>query len=233
MNDYNVILSEIYHKIIPKHSCVIDVGAHSGHFTKIFTDIVGENGLVYAYEPNPKVYPWLLDHLSGHPNYSKIRFLNCALSDKVNRNIEFFVAEDRLEESGLRCRSFNGPTKINKVIVNTSTLDNELSLLERKINLIKIDVEGAEFSVLKGGNSIISKHKPIISFEFGLSSFSAYDVNPVDVYKFFYFHNYIIFDLFGSLLSEDQFVKSSIKQEVWDYIAFYKEDVPTINILQN
>jgi hypothetical protein len=56
--------------------------------------------------------------------------------------------------------------------------------MSQKIDLIKIDVEGAEFNVLKGAKRILKEYRPIIIIEFGLGASNFYKVNPVEVYKF-------------------------------------------------
>ena len=56
---------------------------------------------------------------------------------------------------------------IHKIKIKTTTLDEEL-INEKRVDLIKIDVEGGEFAVLKGSEKIINKFHPVIIFEHGL-----------------------------------------------------------------
>lgn len=53
------------------------------------------------------------------------------------------------------------------------------------ISFIKIDVEGAEMQVLKGGVNLIKKDKPTILFECGLGASDFYGVTPESVFDFF------------------------------------------------
>ena len=80
-------------------------------------------------------------------------------------------------------------------------------------------MEGAEYHTLLGANEIIKKFKPIMAFEFGKASYSAYSVNPSDVYEYFENLNYKIYSIYGDLLSKDEFITESKVQNFWDYIA--------------
>ena len=51
-----------------------------------------------------------------------------------------------------------------------------------KIDLIKIDVEGAEYLVMDGGKETIKRCKPIVIFEHGLGGADVYDIRPEMVY---------------------------------------------------
>jgi hypothetical protein len=54
-----------------------------------------------------------------------------------------------------------------------------------KIDLIKIDVEGAELGVLQGAKKILKKNKPLVLFEFGLGGADVYGTKPEEIFELF------------------------------------------------
>jgi hypothetical protein len=89
--------------------------------------------------------------------------INKAVSDIDNVSVKFFSPEDKYGKG-----SMNNVFTDKVELVNTITLDKLVSDINyRNIGIIKIDVEGFECSVFKGGKEILSKHDaPDILFEF-------------------------------------------------------------------
>lgn len=85
--------------------------------------------------------------------------------------------------SGLKKRTYDIPNpEIEKIDVELRRLDDTISE-DHKIDLIKIDVEGAELQVLKGGVNTIRRNRPVVIFEFGLGASDHYGVEPDDMYQ--------------------------------------------------
>ncbi|MGE5442291.1 MAG: FkbM family methyltransferase [Bacteroidota bacterium] len=70
-------------------------------------------------------------------------------------------------ESGLRQRAFSNPdrARIQRITVPVGRLDDQT--FEGPIHYVKIDVEGAEIGVLRGGRDFLARHRPIVSVEYG------------------------------------------------------------------
>lgn len=84
----------------------------------------------------------------------------------------------------MRLRKYDIPDPdIEEISVEVKKLDDFLPE-STPIDLIKIDVEGAEFHVLKGAIEILKKSKPIIIFECGLGASDYYDTEPSDLYSY-------------------------------------------------
>lgn len=85
--------------------------------------------------------------------------------------------------SGLIKRKYDKSNEVDEQItVNTDLLDNILPA-DIKIDLIKIDVEGAELLVLEGAINTIKRNKPVIIFEHGLGASEFYNATPTKVYN--------------------------------------------------
>jgi len=130
---------------------IVDIGAHIGTFTLLASKIVGEQGKVIAIEPEVHNFEQLKRNLELN-RIKNVVPVNVALSD-FNDKKDFFITK------GSGCHSFSpmpGEKIIDKIQVNVKTLDTLLQELNiSKIDLIKIDAEGAEISVLKGAEKTL------------------------------------------------------------------------------
>ncbi len=140
---------------------VVDVGANIGLLTVEAARQVAPGGRVYAFEPNPYVFSSLVNMVRLNGEQEVVISLPVALSDKQTLT-EFFVSRDpspTMAKSG-----FSGQSGDVKVWVLADQLDAQLGKLER-CTLIKIDVEGAEVTVLNGAHKFFDLHSPIVSIE--------------------------------------------------------------------
>jgi hypothetical protein len=86
--------------------------------------------------------------------------------------------------SGIKRRRYDDRNvEIDQITVKTDLLDNIIPA-DLPVSLIKIDVEGAEFHVMKGGQQTITRNKPVIIFEFGLGAADFYDAKPHELFNF-------------------------------------------------
>lgn len=137
--------------IIKENSVVIDVGANNGEYTEFFKRKLSGSGKIYSIELFPETCKNLKTKYS---NDSNIIVLNYAVSN-VDGMIPFYAGNHHCLHNILGHDVNFNTTKIAGEI-NSIRLDTLLKN-EEKINLIKIDVEGAELLVLKGCEKIINK----------------------------------------------------------------------------
>jgi len=165
-------------KVLCKTSSAIDIGCHKG---EILDEILrfAPDGKHFAFEPLPDLFDFLKLKYEG-----KQVFLSpVALFDKKGTT-DFNHVVNAPAYSGIRKRNYDMPdVKINQLKVETDLLDNIIPENQR-IDFIKIDVEGAEFAVLKGGIKTIQRNKPFIIFEFGLGAADFYGSNPTELFSF-------------------------------------------------
>ncbi len=133
---------------------VADVGAHVGYYTVIFSRLVGPTGKVLAFEPDKENFSLLEKNTSRLKNVE--RYEN-AISDK-NGSVDFFKV---IGSTG--CHSVVTPhAESEKESVQSITLD---SFVEKntikKIDFLKIDIEGAEPLALKGMQKLIGNSENI------------------------------------------------------------------------
>jgi FkbM family methyltransferase len=218
--NYEDMLEQVYSKIVQEGDQAIDIGAHSGRHAKPLCALVGDTGKVIALEPIPYVREWLKGYTHEYKN--RITILPYAMGNKRG-TLSFTIAKDRPEESGFKERDYNGPTELERILVEVSKVD-KLRQVKSNLRFIKIDTEGAEFQVLLGAEETLKKLKPVVAFEFGEASYSAYNVDPAKVYQYMNGLRYTMYSITGDKLNEAEFVKASIDQNYWDYIACYESD---------
>lgn len=169
---------KIMKKSLKNNSNGIDVGCHKGEMLELMLR-EAPYGEHYAFEPIPYFYEKLLDKFKS----SKVHISSIALSDnKGTANFNF--VKNAPAYSGLKQRKYVvKKPDIEIITVETDRLDNIVPV-DQKIDFIKIDVEGAEFSVMQGAFQIIKRCKPIIVFEFGTGGSDYYKTTPEMMYNF-------------------------------------------------
>jgi FkbM family methyltransferase len=155
---------DIITRFTPKEGdIVIDIGAHIGLYTIISSKRVGANGKVVAIEADPENFEMLTSNIKLN-QLTNIIPLNYAVYSKETK-LKLYLPSG---ESGFTKYNTIMPNWINTqekfVEVNANTLDYLLQLnkiRQEEVNWIKIDVEGAEFEVLKGATNVLSKSKDV------------------------------------------------------------------------
>jgi FkbM family methyltransferase len=175
--------------VLEENSTFIDIGSHKG---EILTEAlkISPNGKHFAFEPIPSLFAKL------ESKFGKIcEVRNFALSNKKQKS-EFQHVTTNAAYSGIKKRTYPKKEKIETIEIDLDTLDNQLKKHDR-VDLIKIDVEGGEFDVLKGSVKVIDKFHPVIVFEHGLGGSDHYETSPSDIFEFFDSMDYQIFTLKG------------------------------------
>lgn len=129
---------------------VYDIGAQAGFYTLFFSRLVGDAGRVYAFEPCPYEARFLVDHTRIN-RLENVQIIQAAVSERAG-----FVGMtfDRGMTQNEICNSSD-----SNLIVPSLTLDD--SGLARP-EVIKMDVEGAEFAVLNGARQMLRKARPVV-----------------------------------------------------------------------
>jgi FkbM family methyltransferase len=143
---------------------VIDVGASWGLFTYHLARRVGKSGQVYSFEPHPDNAPMLRKLAKARPY---VHFSPVAVSDDVGR-AELLIPRQQsrlVTAQASLSHGFDGQgVDVEKVEVPTVRLDDQIAPAV-DVDFVKIDVEGHEMSVLRGGSSILRRSRPPILIE--------------------------------------------------------------------
>jgi FkbM family methyltransferase len=155
---------EIIEHFTPKQGdIVVDIGAHIGHYTIIASNRVGANGKVVAIEASPSNFD-ILDRNIKLNQLTNVIPLNYAAYSKETKIKLYLPGEESGNTIYNTVISDRARNEEKFVEVNANMLDYLLQskgIKQEQINWIKIDVEGAEFEVLKGSTNILSNSKDI------------------------------------------------------------------------
>src|SRR5918992_2034739 len=140
---------------------VIDIGAHIGLYTIIASKRVGANGKVVAIEANPSNFEMLNSNIKLN-QLTNIISLNNAVYSKETK-IKLYLPGEELGHTTYNTVMSDRARNEDKFVeVSANTLDYLLQLNEiTDVNWVKIDVEGAEFEVLKGAHNLLLNSKDI------------------------------------------------------------------------
>jgi len=167
--------SFIYDRFVKDGDVVVDVGANSGFHTAYLARLVNQDGnkksqgRVYALEPVPWVYRRLVANVYLN-RLDHVILVNKGAGSQVCEKKMFLVREARPEQalhSFVKYEKLSSlpEADVKEVLLPIVSLDS-LLLYEKKVNFIKIDVQGYELEVLKGAMAVLEKHKPVLLFEY-------------------------------------------------------------------
>jgi FkbM family methyltransferase len=197
--EYEPVIYGAFVKDIREGMTVLDIGAHVGFFTLAAAKRIGQRGRVFAFEPAPETSHMLSQHISFNDWNDRAEVVRSVVSD-VNGTITFFANADSMAAS-LRAENWelaaeHMATPISKIEVPSTTLDTFCR--ERRVHpdVLKIDVEGAELLVLRGGEDLLKNSSPVIhcevhpplmkNFNYSVDDFRAYldnlgyEIHPLD-----------------------------------------------------
>jgi FkbM family methyltransferase len=165
---YEPHLTSVFDTYCKKGMTVVDVGANIGYYTLLASQLVGETGKVYSFEPNSENVRLLLASLR-HSGSSNVQVLPIAcdaqrgwtaFSNHTGSNGGIMDKEDLLSPC---------------TIVPTFSLDE---LIDSDVGFLKMDVEGAEGRVIKGAQRLLEKCRPVVTTE--LSCTMIRNVSGID-----------------------------------------------------
>jgi len=159
---------EQFRQYIPAGCLVLDVGASLGDYALTFSEMVGPEGMVVAYEPNPPVFECLKYNMRNNRNVDCFSF---GIGGPENELVNVIPDTNNIGASRLE-RGANGEIRVMPLDCFT---------YNAPINFLKIDAEGWEPLILDGGKYTILNYRPVILIEvntwpLGKMGFTAEDV---------------------------------------------------------
>lgn len=195
---------------------VVDGGASYGRHTRVLSKIVGNEGMVFCFEPIPSMVSKLADL-----RLNNTRIFEIGLSN-VSGQAAFSYIPENSGYSGLTKRiDIPGEHSVEDLEIRIDLADSILENRKRPITLIKLDLEGGEFHALLGFREILMTDRSIVLFENGLQETSKlYGYQEGDFFSYFKSINYKVIDCFGQELKT--FMGQTTLQ-TWQFVAFPEE----------
>jgi FkbM family methyltransferase len=149
--------------LIQPGSVVVDVGAGTGAFAARFAQKVGVSGRVFALEPNPASSAKLQRVARGRSNLIPVVMAGSDAEGEAFLRVPVVVG---VEHRGLGSLHPNRHASDERSVrVRTTSLDRLVPTEERRVSLIKVDVEGHELDVLRGAGRLIERFRPALFVE--------------------------------------------------------------------
>ena len=158
--DWEPYTEELFQNAIKPGSTVLDLGAHHGFFSLLASRMVGDEGMVYAFEPAPENFQILEKNIELN-QLTNVVAINKAVGDATT-TMSFFIEKENDVQgslySTLRSNEFTIP-------VECITIDDYMD--GAPVDVIKMDIEGGEPYALAGMTKTLSKSTdPVLFIEF-------------------------------------------------------------------
>jgi len=165
----------IVKKQIKKGDVVLDIGANIGYYTLIFSRLVGKMGRVYAFEPDPCSYALLKKNVEIN-ECSNVVLLQKAVSNKSVK-IKLYLCE----YNSMDHRIYDSHDNRKFVEIDAIKLDDYFKNYHKKINFIKMDIQGSEGVAVQGMSYLLKKNKTVkIITEFWPTALKKAKTQPKD-----------------------------------------------------
>lgn len=174
--------SAVFNSVIKPGMVVIDVGGNIGQYTLLAAKRVGASGCVHVFEPSFENCEIIRRNVELNGFSDRVVLHKMALASEVK------VGELVLTEDG----GSNYITTVNTsydtqktVEVKCVTLDHYFSVNNlHKIDVLKIDTEGADFEVLRGATNVLRKFGPVLFVEFAERVLKRFGTTPNDMLSY-------------------------------------------------
>lgn len=144
--------TEIFLKVLQEDSTVFDVGCNIGYYTLLAAGRATA-GKVFSFDVDPRISKITRKNIKLNNFSKRVTFINSLVSDK--EGTEDFVCEKESEMSHIAYRQGPGTKKYRAVTLDSFSSRKHL----KRVRIAKIDIEGAEFKVIRGMKKLIIENR--------------------------------------------------------------------------
>lgn len=202
---YEIGMTKLLKRLIKKDSVICDVGSYIGYHTTLFSKLSGSQGKIFSFEPQPYHYKLLLKNIKLN-KLENVSPQKAAISDRAGFG-KVYMPDANSPDS--RIYQVKGERRRTSKI-KLETLDNLLKN-EKRVDIIKMDIQGWEDRAIKGTKKTILKNpKLILIIEFWPKGLKEAGTNPLKLLndiKKLGLHIYSINEFNGKLKMETDFPK--------------------------
>jgi FkbM family methyltransferase len=184
-----------YLRLVKDGDTVFDIGANRGDFTALFSNVVGPAGAVHAFEPVLPTFSALSERIGGECRFRNVTLNHHAIGDTEGM-FQIQVPAGEFGQASLRSHTLAAWAKQERQSFDCQvlTLDSYVSQNDvKRLDFIKIDVEGAELPALRGGGQTLERFHPVIHCECLAAWTSPFDYTPADLVSYLRSHGYTHF----------------------------------------
>lgn len=158
--EYEPLATAVVKKLVKKGDTILDIGANIGYYTLLFAKLAGENGRVFAFEPEPENFSILKKNIEAN-GYQNVVLVQKAVFDK-NEKIKLYLRDDNRGDH----RIYDSGDGRQTIEITSVRLDDYFKNHNGKIDFIKMDIQGAEGAALSGMRNLLKENNPIMLTEF-------------------------------------------------------------------
>ena len=158
---------------------IIDIGCWIADNSIVWSQLLSKNGIVFAIDPSSENINFG-KQIAKLNNIENINWVQAVCAEKEGIKLGF--------DGSINHTSFYSATSNNYLI--SSSIDSIIEDASCAIGLLHVDVEGYELSVLKGSREVISRDRPVISFEQHISKENLETIS--EYIKSFDYHIFMI-----------------------------------------
>lgn len=199
-NVYEPLETEFLKKEVKSGDVVLDIGANIGYYTLIFARAVGQGGMVYAFEPNPTNFSLLKKNIEIN-GYTNVVLIQKAVSNTTGK-LKLYLSETNKGDH----RIYDSGEERVSLEVECVAIDDYFANCRKRIDLIKMDVQGSEGLVIKSMPALLQKDIKIIS-EYWPEGLKKTGIDPIAYLQMLQDYG---FELYEIIEKEKKIKKKSI-----------------------
>lgn len=206
---YEGLLEDLIFAFCTNANCMLDIGSNIG-FYSIGAAILNPNLDIFSIEPNPKIFEELQRNVAANDLVNVPTLINKAVS-QFPGNLNFYVP--RFTGSGGGSLKNLHPEEGEPITFKVQALTlPEIIPSVKTIDLIKIDVEGAELSVIKSALELIQKSKPTIIIELLRKWMEPFEAHPQEVMLLLQNMGYKVFGILASKIVRAEYIDEETQE---------------------
>lgn len=195
----------LFKKIIKPNDSIVEIGGHIGFISLWFNELSKSNGEIFVFEPGSNNLPYIRRNTQ---KATRIILIEKAVGSEVGAII--FYEDSLTGHNNSVVKNFDGykanseasfvKSNIEEKSVPLTTIDYELSA--KKIDFIKIDIEGGEYPAVLGAKKTIAINHPAMMIEI--------QANEIELYEYLINEGYFLFNEDSQLITSPSTLKNNI-----------------------
>jgi len=195
---YEKYETNLFKSVAGEGMTVVDLGANIGYYTLLAAKLVGRKGRVFAFEPAPDNFSLLLKNIDAN-GYDNIIPVPKAVSNKTGTTKLFLHRMNKGDH-----RIYDSHDGREAITVDATTLDAFFENGQYPIDVIKMDIQGAEMAALQGMTEAVLKNDSLKIFtEFWPEMLQKFGFSPLEFLSKFIEYGFTLY----TIISKEPWIK--------------------------
>ena len=225
MGTYERGTVKLIRRIMSQDMTLVDLGANIGYFSLIAAQAIVTNGKIYAFEPDPDTYAILERNIVVNGFQNLIEAMPAAIADQEGT----FTFHQYANDAGSSSLILRELPIGNSIEVGVTTLDLWAQARSwPNIDIVKMDIEGAEVAALNGMQEISNRNKSLkLIVEFNAEALESASRGHEELFSVLRFLGFTKFSIINDrslrLLSIERDWKRLFRRTRWEPVNLYCE----------